>query len=87
MIWLGYIAGALTTFSFIPQIIRVFRTKSAHDISFIFNAMLFTGILLWLGYGICDNNIPIIVWNAIAAVLTCTLLCAKIKYGRDRRTK
>jgi len=48
--------------------------------------MLFTGILLWLCYGIYDDNIPIIVWNAIAAVLTCTLLYAKIRYGRDRRT-
>jgi len=86
LIWLGYIAGALTTFSFIPQIIRVFKTKSAHDISLTFNVMLFTGILLWLCYGIYDDNIPIIVWNAIAAVLTCTLLYAKIRYGRDRRT-
>ena len=86
MIWLGYIAGALTTFSFIPQIIRVFKTKSAHDISLTFNVMLFTGILLWLAYGIFDRNRPIIIWNAIAAVLTCTLLYAKIRYGRDRRT-
>ena len=85
MIWLGYIAGALTTFSFIPQIIRVLKTKSAHDISLIFNAMLFTGILLWLCYGIYSKDIPIIVWNAIAAILTCTLLFAKIKYGRNRR--
>ena len=86
MIWLGYIAGALTTFSFIPQIIRVFKTKSAHDISLTFNAMLFTGILLWLAYGIGEKDIPIIIWNAIAAVLTCTLLYAKIRYGRDSRT-
>jgi len=82
LIWLGYMAGALTTFSFIPQIIRVFKTKSAHDISLIFNAMLFVGILLWLAYGILSKDKPIIIWNAIAAVLTCTLLYAKIRYGR-----
>ena len=82
MIWLGYMAGALTTFSFIPQIIRVFKTKSAHDISLIFNVTLFVGILLWLAYGILSKDKPIIIWNAIAAVLTCTLLYAKIRYGR-----
>ncbi|MFA5367481.1 MAG: SemiSWEET transporter [Dehalococcoidia bacterium] len=86
MIWLGYLAGALTTFSFVPQIIRVFKTRSAHDISLWFNTMLFAGILLWLAYGICSKLTPVIIWNAIAAVLTCTLLYAKIRYGRDRRT-
>lgn len=44
--------------------------------------MLFTGILLWLAYGILSKDKPIIIWNAIAAVLTCTLLYAKIRYGR-----
>jgi uncharacterized protein with PQ loop repeat len=48
--------------------------------------MLFNGILLWLAYGIGEKDIPIIIWIAIAAVLTCTLLYAKIRYGRDRRT-
>lgn len=86
MIWLGYLAGALTTFSFVPQLVRVFRTRSAHDISIVFNTMLFAGILLWLCYGVFLKDIPIIVWNAIAAILTCTLLYAKMKYGRDRRT-
>lgn len=85
MIWLGYIAGALTTFSFIPQIIRIFKTKSAHDISLVFNTMFLIGILLWLAYGIWKEEPPIIIWNAMAAVLSCTLLYAKIRYGRDKR--
>ena len=87
MIWLGYIAGAFTTFSFIPQIIHVFKTKSARDISLTFNAMLFTGILLWLSYGIWKKDAPIIIWNAIAAVLTFTLLYAKLRYGRQEASR
>ncbi len=82
MDWLGYIAGAFTTFSFIPQIIRVLKTKSAHDISLIFNAMLFTGTLLWLSYGICSHAIPLIIWNTISVVLVSTLLYTKLRYGR-----
>lgn len=87
MDWLGYIAGALTTFSFIPQLIRIFKTKSAHDISLVFNAMFLIGIFLWLTYGILIKETPIIIWNAIAAALSCILLYAKIRYGRDRRLK
>lgn len=87
MDWFGYFAGALTTFSFIPQIIRIYKTKSAHDISLIFNMMFLIGILLWLTYGIMKKDPPIIIWNAMAAALSCTLLYAKIRYGRDRRAK
>ena len=82
MIWLGYIAGIFTTLCYIPQIMRVFKTKSAHDISLIFNAMLLTGTFLWLSYGICSHDIPIIIWNSIGAVLVSTLLYAKLRYGR-----
>jgi MtN3 and saliva related transmembrane protein len=49
--------------------------------------MFLTGILLWLAYGIMIKETPIIIWNAMAAALSCTLLYAKIKYGRDRRTR
>jgi MtN3 and saliva related transmembrane protein len=80
--WLGYIAGALVTFSIVPQLIRVFKLKSAHEISLLFNAMLLTGIILWMSYGIALDLIPVIVWNAIGAVLTATLMYAKLKYGR-----
>lgn len=80
--WVGYVAGALTTCSFIPQLIRVFKTRSAHDISLVFNTMFLAGILLWVIYGILQKDIPIIIWNAIAATLSVTLLFAKLKYGR-----
>lgn len=86
MTWLGYIAGAFVTLSIIPQIIRVFKLKSAHDISLAFNTLLLTGILLWLSYGIALKLTPVIIWNAAGAILTAVLLYAKMKYGRDRRT-
>jgi len=49
--------------------------------------MFLIGILLWLTYGIMKKDPPIIIWNAMAAALSCTLLYAKIRYGRDRRAK
>ena len=79
---LGWLAGALVTLSLLPQIIRVFRLRSAREISLLFNTMLLTGILLWLGYGIALSLPPVIIWNAIGAVLTALLLFAKLKYGK-----
>jgi len=79
---LGLIAGALVTFSIIPQLIRVFRLKSAREISMLFTTLLLLGILMWLVYGILLQLTPVIIWNAAGAVLTMVLLYAKLKYGR-----
>lgn len=78
----GYIAGAVSTGSLIPQVIRVFKLRSAREISILFTVLLLTGICLWLGYGIYFNLAPVILWNAVSAVLLSLLLYAKLKYGR-----
>lgn len=79
---IGFVAGALATFSMVPQIIRVFKLKSAHEISMLFTSLLLLGILNWLAYGFILGLTPVIVWNAIGAVLAALLLYAKLKYGR-----
>ena len=79
---LGFVAGALVTFSLIPQLIRVFKLRSAREISLLFNTLLLAGLILWLTYGISLDLAPIIIWNAIAAALVAVLLYAKLKYGR-----
>ena len=79
---LGFIAGALVTCSLIPQLIRVFRLKSAREISTLFTTMLLLGIITWLVYGIFSRLPPVILWNAVGAVLVALLLYVKLKYGR-----
>lgn len=79
---LGFIAGALVTFSIIPQLLRVFKLKSAREISTLFTTLLLIGIVIWLAYGIFLGLPPVILWNAIGAVLVAWLLYAKLKYGR-----
>ncbi len=81
--YLGLIAGALATFAMVPQIIRVFKLKSAREISILFNTMLLAGIICWLVYGILMGLTPIIFWNTIGATLVALLLYAKIKYGKQ----
>jgi MtN3 and saliva related transmembrane protein len=82
--YLGIIAGVFTTFAVIPQIIRVYKLKSAREISFIYTSSLLLGIIIWLVYGIVLGLVPIIIWNSIGIVLNSWLLFTKVKYGRQK---
>jgi MtN3 and saliva related transmembrane protein len=79
---LGFVAGALVTFSLIPQLIRVFKLRSAREISLLFTSSLLLGVFLWLAYGIYLRLLPVIIWNATSIALVTALLIAKLKYGR-----
>ncbi|MFC1931865.1 SemiSWEET family sugar transporter [Chloroflexota bacterium] len=81
--YIGFIAGALVTFGIIPQLIRIFKLKSAREISALFNICLLLGMTLFLVYGILLSLIPLIIWNAIGMVLVSTVLYGKWKYGRQ----
>jgi MtN3 and saliva related transmembrane protein len=75
-------AGFFITCSFVPQIMRVLRLKSAREISILFTSLTLLGMVLWLTYGIIHRLIPIMLWNVIGFLLIIILLYAKIKYGR-----
>lgn len=79
---LGLLAGLLVTCSMIPQIIRVFKLRSAREISLLFTTLLLLGLIAWLVYGLSLGLLPVIIWNAIGAALAAMLLYAKLKYGR-----
>jgi MtN3 and saliva related transmembrane protein len=79
---LGIIAGVFTTFAVIPQIMRIYKLKSAREISLIFTSSMLLGVAFWLIYGIILGLIPLIIWNSIGIVLNGWLLFAKAKYGR-----
>jgi MtN3 and saliva related transmembrane protein len=80
--FLGFVGGALTTVGLIPQVWRLFRLRSAHEISLPFTAFFITGIGLWLSYGISMGLPSVIIWNAIAFALGWAMLYAKLRYGR-----
>jgi len=80
--FLGLVAGALVTCSMIPQLIRIFKLKSAREISLLFTMLLLFGMVLWLVYGIYLSLNPVILWNAIGIALVSLLLFAKLRYGK-----
>jgi MtN3 and saliva related transmembrane protein len=63
---IGYIAALLTTFSSIPQIIRMYRLKESRDISLWMVSSLSAGILLWFIHGIVIGDLPVIPANGFS---------------------
>ena len=77
---LGLIAATLTTASFVPQVYKVWKEKSAKDISLTMYTVLLLGLLLWLIYGIYHESMAIILANAINAILVAMVLFLKLRY-------
>ena len=77
---LGLLAGTLTTVAFVPQVVKIWKTKHARDISLGMLAIFSSGVLLWLFYGIEIGAMPVIVANAVTLGLSLTILIFKIKY-------
>ena len=78
---LGLVAGAAITAGFFPQVWRLFRLKSAKEISLPFTILLLVGMSCWLAYGATLGLLSVIMWNAITLVLALGMLYAKTKYG------
>ena len=79
---LGLIAAMLTTCSFVPQLTKVWRTKSAEDLSYGMFGAFSAGIALWLIYGLLRDDVPVIIANGITLVLSVTILSLKMRYTR-----
>lgn len=78
---LGFVAGFLTTLAFLPQVIKVIKTKKTEDISLVMYIIFTVGVALWLVYGIMLLSLPIIIANSLTLVLASIILVMKIIYG------
>ena len=79
----GFIAAALTTIAFIPQVIKTWKTKKAEDVSIVMLLMFITGLLFWIIYAIETNALPVLIANIITCMLNLTILTLKLIYGKQ----
>lgn len=77
---IGYIAAICTTVAYLPQVVKVYRTKSTRDISLGMFLLLNAGISAWLIYGIILNKMPIIAANFVSLLLTLYIFGVKVKH-------
>ena len=80
---IGYVAAFLTTVSFLPQVIKVWRSRSARDISLATYGMFTLGAALWLAYGVAIHSTPVILANSVTVVLAAGVLVAKLRFGGE----
>ena len=77
---IGYIGGVFSSISFLPQVIKIWKTKSANDLSMATLLLLTTNVSLWLSYGIAIGSIPLWLTNAIVLSMVLTMIYFKIKF-------
>lgn len=77
---IGLMAAFGTTFSFLPQAIKIIKTKNTEGISLSMYLMFTVGVFLWLIYGYMKNDMPVMVANGITLILASIILFLKMKY-------
>ncbi len=77
---IGLIAATLTTGSFLPQAIKVIKTKDTSGISLTMYMMSVVGVFLWFIYGLTIHDMALIIANGITFVLSAIILICKIRY-------
>ncbi len=81
----GYAAALCTTGAYIPQVLKVWRTRATQDISLKMFLVLVTGLSLWLTYGIHRGEWPLIAANSVTLCLASTILYFKLQQVRRDR--
>ena len=79
---IGLVAAVLTTSAYIPQVYKTMKTKSVENLSLSMYLAMFTGVVLWLIYGMYIHSLAVILANAVTAILTLLILNYKIKFSK-----
>ena len=87
MFWeiVGFLAAFLTMFGFLPQVIKIYRTKSVKDLSLLAVLQFMLGVFLWLIYGIYLKNFVLILANSVTFLILLAALILFIKYNKKSR--
>ena len=77
---LGLAAGTITSITFLPQVIQIWKTKSAKDLSLQMLLLLILGVSMWLTYGILVADAAIIYTNSMVLAMSLIMLYFKWKF-------
>ena len=77
---IGFIAACLTTFGFIPQVVKVVKSKDTESISLVMYVMSVTGMSLWMIHGIYQGDVALIIANSVSVSLAGIILAYKLIY-------
>ena len=81
IVLVGSIAALCTTIAFLPQVIKVYKTKHTKDLSMMMYVIFTIGVIFWMYFGILTEAWPIIIANALILILCVYILIMKKIYG------
>ena len=81
---LGLVATSFTTFSFVPQVWRTWKTRDVSGISLPTYVIITIGLALWLVYGLFKNDLPLIVANSMMVILTGAITIMRLRFESVR---
>lgn len=86
---LGYAAGAITTLTFLPQVIKTWKMKSARDVSLLMFIIAAVNEVMWIAYGALlePMNWVIIITNTIVLAMSLTMILLKIRYSAKKEIR
>ena len=84
--YLAFVAGALTSTGYLPQIVKGLKTRKMDDVSLLMPVVLGLGMFLWLIYGLARADPAIVVANVVGSTLTGVLVFMKSLYDRRMNT-
>lgn len=76
----GYLGGFFIMISFIPQVLKSYRTKSVQDLSLGMIATTLIGTLFWVVFGFMIKSMPVIIMNGIFGMIVLYQLFLKMKH-------
>lgn len=77
----GHTGALLSSITFVPQVYKVWKSKSAKDLSVWMILIVTTSTIVWLVYAFALNLLPVILANGFIMCLSFLLLFFKVKYG------
>jgi len=77
---IGTGAAICTTFSFLPQAIKVIKTKNTKDLSLLMYWVFEIGVILWMIYGFLIGSYPVAIANVVTLIFATIILVFKIRY-------
>jgi MtN3 and saliva related transmembrane protein len=81
----GMVAAVCTTISLVPQLLRIWRLKTARDISLYMFLLFSFGVSLWLFYGYEIHSLPVLLANLFTLIFSLAILGLKLRYDRRAR--
>lgn len=77
---LGYAACAVTALTFLPQVLKTWKEKSAANVSLMMFLIAFVNEVMWIAFGILRNDMVIIVTNVLMIIMCSIMITLKLRY-------